>query len=254
MSSLADESAQDVARIPQFQLALSRPGRSPGTELDAPPAVGDPWKMLSIPGQIIASIFSDWVVTWPTALLSLIWLAWVTSWIVASFWSGRTKAHVPTLDSWAYRLPILMGAILLMPPVERLLGVAQLYRLGEAGTYVVAVVVALGLSFTWWARIHLGRFWSNAITHKEDHRVIDTGPYGVVRHPIYTGQIIGLLATGIAIANWAAMLGVVLISLGEWQKARMEERFLTAELGSDVYGPYCRRVPMIVPFLKPLGG
>jgi len=210
--------------------------------------------MLDIPGQIVAAVFSGWLVTWPTGLLSLIWLAWVTSWIIASFWSGRTKSHVHTLDSWAYRLPILAGAILLTPPVERFLGAEQLYRLGNAGTYVAAVVVVLGLSFTWWARIHLGRFWSNAITHKEDHRIIDTGPYGMVRHPIYTGQIIGLLATGLAVGNWAAMLGVVLISLGECQKARMEERFLSAELGADVYGPYCRRVPMIVPFLKPSAG
>jgi len=210
--------------------------------------------MLNLLSEIFASIFSGWVVTWPTVLLSLIWLAWVTSWILASFWSGRTKSHVQTLDSWVYRLPILLGAIFLMPPIERLLGAGQLYNIGNAGTYVVAVVVVLGLSFTWWARIHLGRFWSNAITHKEDHRIIDTGPYGVVRHPIYTGQIIGLLSTGFAIGNWAAMLGVVLISFGEWQKARMEERFLTVELGADVYGPYCRRVPMIVPFLKPMAG
>ena len=110
--------------------------------------------------------------------------------------------------------------------------------------------MVLGLSFVWWARIHLGRFWSNAITHKEDHRIIDTGPYGLVRHPIYTGQIVGLLATGIAIGNWAAMLGVCLISLGEWLKGRMEERFLSVELGAEAYGAYCRRVPMIVPFLR----
>jgi protein-S-isoprenylcysteine O-methyltransferase Ste14 len=210
--------------------------------------------MLDIPGQIIAAVFSGWLITWPTALLSLIWLAWVASWIIASFWSGRTKSSVATLDSWVYRLPILLGSILLMPPVERFLGADQLYRLGNAGIYVVAVVVVLGLSFTWWGRIHLGHFWSNAITHKEDHRIIDTGPYGMVRHPIYTGQIIGLLATGIAIANWAAMLGVILISFGEWQKARMEERFLSVELGAAAYGAYCRRVPMIIPFLKPLAG
>lgn len=210
--------------------------------------------MLNIPGEIIASVFSGWLVTWPTGLLSLIWLAWVASWILASFWSGRTRSHVPTRDSWPYRLPILLGAILLVPPVERFLGANQLYNLGNAGTFVAGVVVVLGLSFTWWGRIHLGRFWSNAITHKEDHRIIDTGPYGMVRHPIYTGQIIGLLATGLAIGNWAAMLGVVLISFGEWQKARMEERFLSVELGADAYGAYCRRVPMIVPFLKPMAG
>jgi protein-S-isoprenylcysteine O-methyltransferase Ste14 len=161
---------------------------------------------------------------------------------------------VPTRDSWPYRLPILLGAILLTPPVERFLGAGQLYSLGSGGTYLAAVVVVLGLSFTWWGRIHLGRFWSNAITHKEDHRIVDTGPYGMVRHPIYTGQIIGLLATGLAIANWAAILGVILISLGEWQKARMEERFLSKELGADAYGAYCRRVPMIVPFVKPVAG
>ena len=206
--------------------------------------------MPSGPGDIIEAVFSGWLVTWPTSLLSLIWLAWVTSWVVASFWSGRTKTHVPTRDSWAYRLPILLGAIMLMPPTERLLGARQLYHLGNAGTYLLAVVVVLGLSFTWWGRIHLGRLWSNAITHKEDHRIVDTGPYGMVRHPIYTGQIIGLLATGIAIATWPAMLGVILISFGEWQKARMEERFLSAELGAEDYGSYCRRVPMIVPFLR----
>ena len=210
--------------------------------------------ILNIPGEALAAVFSGWVVTWPTSLLSMIWLCWVLSWIIASVWSGRTKVAVPTLKSSAYRLPILFGAIILMPPVERFLGAGQLYHVGNVGTYLVAVVVLLGLSFTWWARIHLGRFWSNAITHKEDHRIIDTGPYGVVRHPIYTGQIIGLLATGIAIGNWAAMLGVVLISLGEWQKARMEERFLSVELGVDAYGSYCRRVPMIVPFVKPMAG
>jgi protein-S-isoprenylcysteine O-methyltransferase Ste14 len=218
--------------------------------LDAPCGVGDRRKMPNGLSDIISAMFSGWLVTWPTGLLSVIWLAWVTSWIAASFWSGRTKTHVRTVDSWVYRLPILLGALCLTPPIERLLGAEQLYRLGDGWIYLLAIVVVLGLSFTWWARIHLGRLWSNAITHKEDHRIIDTGPYGVVRHPIYTGQMIGLFATGIAIGNWAAMLGAFLISFGEWQKGRMEERFLSAELGAEAYGSYCRRVPMIVPFLR----
>jgi len=200
--------------------------------------------------DVVDALVGGWVSSWPTILLSLIWLAWVVSWMVASFWSGRTKAHVPSLESWAYQLPIVLGAIMLLPFTERVLGAKQLYNIGNVGTYAVALVVVLGLCFTWWGRIHLGRFWSNAITHKEDHRIIDTGPYALVRHPIYTGQIIGLLASGIAIATWTAMLGVILISLGEWQKARMEERFLSVELGAEAYGTYCRRVPMIVPFLR----
>jgi protein-S-isoprenylcysteine O-methyltransferase Ste14 len=195
------------------------------------------------------ALLTGWIVDWPTRLLALIWLAWVISWIVASFWSGRTKAHVPTLSSLAYRIPILLGAILFMPWTGRALGETPLYHVGNLGTYALAVVVVLGISFTWWARIHLGRFWSNAITHKEDHKVIDTGPYGVVRHPIYTGLIIAILATGIAVGTVTSLLGAILIAFSQWQKARMEERFLTVELGPEAYGPYCARVPMIVPFL-----
>jgi protein-S-isoprenylcysteine O-methyltransferase Ste14 len=205
--------------------------------------------MPSHPGEIYDAVLSGWIVTWPTKLLALIWLAWVVSWVVASVWSGRTKTHVPTLDSWVYRLPILLGAILLSPWTAGALGEKPLYDLGNTGTYVLAVVLLLGISFTWWARIHLGRYWSNAITHKEDHRIVDTGPYGLVRHPIYTGLILAILATGLAVATWTSLLGALLISFGEWQKARMEEGFLTAELGPEMYGPYCRRVPMIVPFL-----
>jgi protein-S-isoprenylcysteine O-methyltransferase Ste14 len=195
------------------------------------------------------ALLTGWIVDWPTRLLALIWLAWVISWVVASFWSGRTKAHVPTLSSLAYRIPILLGAILFMPWTGHALGETPLYHVGNLGTYALAVVVVLGISFTWWARIHLGRFWSNAITHKEDHKVIDTGPYGVVRHPIYTGLIIAILATGIAVGTLTSLLGAILISFSQWQKARMEEKFLTVELGPEAYGPYCARVPMIVPFL-----
>jgi len=70
-----------------------------------------------------------------------------------------------------------------------------------------------------------------------------------VRHPIYTGLIAAILATGVGVGTITAMLGAVLISLGLWQKARMEERFLSVELGADAYGAYRRRVPMLVPFL-----
>jgi len=206
--------------------------------------------MLDGLGNLGGAILSGWIVTWPTKLLALIWLAWVVSWVVAAFWSGRTKTHVPTWDSWVYRLPILLGAIFLMPLTARVLGAAPLYDVGTFGTYVLALVTVLGISFTWWARIHLGRFWSNAITHKEDHRIIDTGPYGMVRHPIYTGLIIGILATGLAVGTWTALLGALFVSLGEWQKARMEEGFLSAELGQEAYRNYSRRVPMIVPFLR----
>ncbi|PSO21887.1 isoprenylcysteine carboxylmethyltransferase family protein [Bradyrhizobium sp. MOS003] len=201
--------------------------------------------------KLLSVAWGGWTTAWPTEILALVWLAFLASWVGASFWQGRTKKQVMTLESQRYRLPILIGGILYTPWVAQLLGWKPLWVLGNTGITIAAILSAAGIAFAWWGRLHLGKFWSNTITHKEDHRVIDTGPYGIVRHPIYTGLIFGMLVTGIAIGLVTTILGAILISLGMWQKGRMEEVFLSKELGEDAYGAYCRRVPMIIPFLSP---
>jgi len=194
--------------------------------------------------------FSGWTTTWPTSLLAIIWLIWLASWIGASFWSGQTRKHVTVIKTSRYHALIVLGGILFTPWTSRLLGEKPFWNPGATGVYLLTVVTLAGIAFTWWARIHLGRFWSNAITHKEGHKVIDTGPYGMVRHPIYTGLILGMIATGIAVGTVSAVLGAILISLGMAWKAKMEEVFLGQELGPD-YVTYRQRVPMIIPFLPP---
>jgi protein-S-isoprenylcysteine O-methyltransferase Ste14 len=109
-------------------------------------------------------------------------------------------------------------------------------------------VTLAGILFTWWARLHIGRLWSGSITRKADHYIVDTGPYALVRHPIYTGLILAIIATAAAQATVTSILGAVLIAGGFWLKAKIEERFLTAELGVEAYGSYRRRVPMLLPF------
>ena len=202
--------------------------------------------------KLLSVAWGGWTTTWPTELLALIWLAFLASWVGASFWQGRTKKQVMTLESAALspadpgrRHPV-HAVDCGDPGLEAALGARQHRHLPSPRSSRLA-----GIAFAWWGRLHLGKFWSNTITHKEDHRVIDTGPYGIVRHPIYTGLIFGMLVTGIAIGIVTTILGAILISLGMWQKGRMEEVFLSKELGEDAYGAYCRRVPMIIPFLSP---
>ena len=189
------------------------------------------------------------MITRPSETLELIWIVWLLSWVAASFWSGRTQRRVGTLETWTYRAAMIAGGILLVPWTAWTLAETPLWDVGYGGAYVLAAVMVAGLTFTWWARVHLGRLWSSAITRKEGHRIVDTGPYGVVRHPIYTGIIVGLLATAAAEATVTALVGAALIIFGLWLKASSEERFLMVELGPDAYGPYCRRVPMLIPFL-----
>ena len=120
---------------------------------------------------------------------------------------------------------------------------------GTTGGYALAGLTLAGILFAWWARIHLGRLWSSAITRKEDHRVVDSGPYAFVRHLIYTGIERGHLSRRRRRRRMiTGLIGAALVAIGLWLKARVEERFLTAELGADAYEAYRRRVPMLVPF------
>ena len=201
------------------------------------------------PHQIFTSVWSGWLATWPTQLLALIWIGWLVSWTLGSFWSARTEKRPVTWRARAHRLPVIVGGLLLTPWTAQALGEHPLWKAGNAVTYALALVVLAGVLFTWWARIHLGRFWSNEITRKEGHRVIDTGPYALVRHPIYTGLIAAILATGVAVGTVTAILGAVLIAFGLSIKAKAEEGFLTSELDPSAYDSYRRRVPMLIPFL-----
>ena len=179
----------------------------------------------------------------------VIWIAWVVSWVAASLWSGRTKKRAATRETWIYRIVIFAGAILIAPWTAQVLGERPAWQVGYYGAYGFVSVMLMGLALTWWARIHLGDLWSSAITRKEKHRLVESGPYAFVRHPIYTGLIIALLATAAIEATQMALLGALLIVLGLWVKARAEERFLSTELAPETYDSYRRRVPMLVPFL-----
>ena len=112
---------------------------------------------------------------------------------------------------------------------------------------LLALVVA-AFAFCWWARLHLGRLWSRLVTLKEDHRVVDTGPYALVRHPIYAGAIAAAWLTAAVRATPAALIGGALFTIGFALTARIEENFLRAQLDSDAFDAYARRTPMLVPF------
>jgi len=189
------------------------------------------------------------VIVQPNEAFQLIWIAWVVSWVAASLWSGRTEKRAATREIWIYRLVIFAGAIFIAPWTAQILGERPTWHVGYYGACGFVGVLLLGLTLTWWARIHLGGLWSSAITRKEKHRLVETGPYALVRHPIYTGLIIAMLATAATEATLVAVLGALLIALGLWVKARAEERFLSTELAPETYESYRRRVPMLVPFL-----
>jgi protein-S-isoprenylcysteine O-methyltransferase Ste14 len=184
----------------------------------------------------------------PGIVIIGLWIAWVVSWVAAAGWSNRTESR-PGLGPEIGHLALMgLGAVIMFVPAHGYEGPLRLWHVGWFGAWLCAALVAAGFAIAWWARLYLGRLWSARITRKADHKVVDSGPYAFVRHPIYTGLLLSLLATTVAKGTVLGLCAFALILTGIWRKARMEERWLTEELGADEYASYRRRVPMLVPF------
>lgn len=116
----------------------------------------------------------------------------------------------------------------------------------------IAVIVAAG-AFTLWARAALGTMWSWAPATKEGHQLRTTGPYGITRHPIYTGLIAMLAGTALAEGSLTWAVVVVAVVVGLYGKSREEERLMANQFPGE-YPAYRRRVPQLVPGLRLLHG
>jgi len=175
--------------------------------------------------------------------LSLLWIGWLVSWLLASGWTAKTVAQQSVISRVAQSLPIWIGAILLFRP--RTAG-SPLFRTSASMGWIAFLLAALGFALTWWARINLGRFWSGTVTLKAQHTLVRSGPYSVTRHPIYTGLLTALLATALDHDSLGGLLGFAFIVLGLVLKLRQEEQFLEGQFG-EAYRAYKREVPALIP-------
>jgi protein-S-isoprenylcysteine O-methyltransferase Ste14 len=114
------------------------------------------------------------------------------------------------------------------------------------GAIVGTVFTWLGLGLAIWARYHLAEYWSARVTIKEGHQLIRTGPYTHLRHPIYTGLILGTIGSALAIDKWQCVLGVCLVLVGYCLKAKKEESMLSLQFG-EAFGEHKKHTGFLLP-------
>jgi protein-S-isoprenylcysteine O-methyltransferase Ste14 len=114
--------------------------------------------------------------------------------------------------------------------------------------FIGVVILILGLCFAVWARLHLGRYWSARIVLAEDHQLIQTGPYHLVRNPIYFGGLVAVFGTIIVIGEVRGVLAIVLVLIAFLRKIRIEERWLRDRFG-PAYIEYQKKVKALIPFV-----
>jgi len=173
------------------------------------------------------------------------WGAWVLSWALAAPFSSRTVKRSGTMF---LPLGVIFVAALLAQRFFPDFQDRALWTLSRDAGWAMFGLTVAGFLFAWWARVTLGRLWSGTITLKSDHHIVDTGPYGIVRHPIYTGLLFSAFASAVAYGHTTGFAMAAVLVLSFFIKAAAEERFLSRELGADAYAAYRARVPMLVPF------
>jgi len=183
-------------------------------------------------------------------LMLWLWLAWFVYWVVSALSVKSTRRRESLGSRLSHVVPLLTGvALILWPRVAWQWLSLRLLPPGPLQVALGLVLLALGLAFTVWARVYLGRNWSGMVTVKEGHELIRSGPYAYVRHPIYTGLLVALLGSAVTCGELRALIGLGIVAGAFIRKLRIEERFMR-ELFPQQYQRYCAEVPALIPFTR----
>ena len=170
------------------------------------------------------------------------WAAFWIYWLVAAF--SMKRGRVAWSRELRIRALIAVAAILLIR-----FGAFRDHGLNtdpwRAGLGLV--LFAVGLGFAIWARVHIGRNWGTPMTQKDDPELVTSGPYHLVRHPIYSGILVAGVGTAMAL-SWIWLVAVVLAGAYFVYSATVEERYMTEQFPNS-YPVYRRSTKMLVPFI-----
>lgn len=180
----------------------------------------------------------------------LCWAGWALIWVIASRNVKHTSRREDPVSRFWNTAPLLLAALLLAfqhiwPEVLT----RRLLPWGLPLTLIGILLLLAGLGFAIWARYHIGRNWSGVVTVKEDHALVRSGPYGLVRHPIYTGLLLAIIGTALTRANAAAIIAILLVLFAILRRVTVEEKWMTETFGA-AYDDYRATTPALVPFLK----
>jgi protein-S-isoprenylcysteine O-methyltransferase Ste14 len=178
----------------------------------------------------------------------LLWLAWLAYWIIAARGIKRAVRREDALERLPYSLPLAFSVVLFMKPQILPALASPIWDRGWAGYGIGTAMLVAGLAFASWARASLGRNWSGVVTVKEDHELVQSGAYRLVRHPIYTGLLLALAGSAVAQDLWTSLIAVALCFVSFWVKLQREEAWMRETFGAK-YDAYCAMTKRLVPLL-----
>lgn len=187
------------------------------------------------------------------SIVGFLWAAFVLCWLVLAQFNKRAS-RTPWRATWALRLALLVAVLVVFLPRRH--GVARFFAAmgrnpmlhpGFAGQWAGVALCLVGFGIAFWARAYIGRNWGMPMSLRQDHELVTSGPYAYVRHPIYTGLMLAMIGSALALdVLW--LLLFVLYFTYFMVSARTEEKMMLAQF-PDAYPAYRKRTKMLIPFV-----
>lgn len=170
------------------------------------------------------------------------WLLFWLYWLASAF--SRKRAKVAWTRELVIRI-VLGGVVAFLAQVGALQG--HEVRHGPWQIIVGLALLLLGQGFAIWARVNIGQDWGSPMSTKEDPDLVTSGPYALVRHPIYSGIVLALVGTATAL-NWTWLYAAGLVAIYFTYSASVEERYLT-RCFPESYPSYKRMTKRFIPLV-----
>ena len=187
------------------------------------------------------------------SIVGWLWAGFVICWLVLAQFNKKASRRSPAQTVWWLRvvlLVIVLTVLLLRHGLDgRLVSIRHDLpaRPGAAAQWLGVGLCVVGFAFAVWARIHLGRNWGMPMSLRQGHELVTSGPYALVRHPIYTGIMLAMIGAAVTLS----FLWLILFALYFAYfivSARTEEKMMLAQF-PDTYPAYRRRTKMLIPFV-----
>ena len=183
----------------------------------------------------------------PIFAIYVIWLVWFLTWFVGAVLAPTSGRKSNLALEFLYRMLVLGAYALLFGLYNRFDNEYRLWMTLTGGPgWTMAGLTLSAFCLSWWARAQHGVHWKSGAA-RDRLRMVETGPYRLIRHPFYTGIVLASAATAAAFGTPSAMAAVVVLAAAFTLKALMEEAALRQELGANAYAAYAERVPGLMP-------
>jgi protein-S-isoprenylcysteine O-methyltransferase Ste14 len=182
-------------------------------------------------------------------LILVSWLVLIAVWFAMARRVKTVAQRESAFSTLSHYGPLAVGVYLLAAPRVPLFPLdVRFVPLALWPVQLGGALTVAGVAFAIWARVMIAGNWSSSVTLKREHELIVEGPYRIVRHPIYTGILLGLLGTALAVGEWRALLGVAIAVAAYWRKLTIEEAVMRRQFG-EAYARYAERTRALIPFM-----